>query len=247
MRSGQYNAAKTSAQGISYDAGLRSYMLQVYNYMTAALIITGIVALLAASSETVKSLMYVQKASGQIGMTGIGWLVAFAPIVFVFVLNAGLSKAKASTARMMLWAFAAVMGLSLSSIFLVYTDTSIAKTFFITASVFGAMSLYGYTTKKSLASWGSFLIMGLFGIIIASLVNMFLQSPALDFAVSLIGVVIFVGLTAYDTQRIKSIYAVAEGDTETTTRLALIGALSLYMDFINLFLHLLRFFGDRRQ
>lgn len=248
MRSGKYDTAAARGQTVSYDQGLRSYMLQVYNNMTAALIITGIVALLAASSETIMSMMYLRNAAGQFaGMAPLGWIIAIAPFAFVFAFSFGLYRMQASTARFLLWFYAAIMGLSLSSIFLIYTGGSIAKVFFITASVFGAMSLYGYTTKKDLTGWGSFLMMGLIGVVIASLVNMFLKSSGLDFAVSLLGVVIFTGLTAYDTQRIKSIYYTAGGDVEAISKLAVMGALSLYMDFINLFMQMLRFFGDRRS
>ncbi len=248
MRSGKYDTATAKPQAVVYDEGLRAYMLQVYNYMAGALMITGIVALLAASNDAVMSLMYTRNAVGQYaGMAPLGWLVALAPIAFVFLFSMGLHKMQASTAKVMLWVFAGVMGLSLSSVFLIYTGSSIARVFFITASVFGGMSLYGYTTKKDLSSWGSFLIMGLFGVILASLVNIFLQSSSLQFAVSLIGVLIFTGLTAYDTQRIKSVYYEAVGDVETVSKMAVMGALTLYMDFINLFLQLLQFFGDRRQ
>ena len=192
--------------------------------------------------------MYVRNAAGQFaGMAPLGWVVAIAPIAFVFMFSMGLARMNASMAKVLLWVFAGIMGLSLSSVFLIYTGGSIARVFFISASVFGAMSLYGYTTKKDLTTWGSFLMMGLLGIIIASVVNIFLKSSALEFAVSLIGVVIFVGLTAYDTQRIKGAYYSAGGDSESVSKLAVMGALNLYMDFINLFLHMLRFFGDRRS
>lgn len=246
MESGKY-AATAKEQAVSYDVGLRSYMLQVYNYMTIALAITGIVALFAASSDAVMSVMYMRNEAGQLaGMAPLGWVVAIAPIAFVFMFSLRLHKMQSSTAKLLLWVFAGIMGLSLSSVFLTYTGVSIARVFFITSSVFGAMSLYGYTTKKDLSGWGSFLLMGLFGVIIASVVNIFLRSSALDFAASLIGVIIFIGLTAYDTQRIKSMYYSAAGDGEATSKLAVMGALSLYMDFINLFLQMLRFFGDRR-
>lgn len=247
MKSGKYNAATAKSQAVSYDEGLRKYMLQVYNYMTAALMITGIVALFAASSEAIMALMYLRNEAGQfVGMTPMGWIVALAPLAFVFIFSFGLYKMHSSTAKLMLWVFSAIMGLSLSSLFFVYTGGSIARVFFITASVFGGMSLYGYTTKKDLSGWGSFLIMGVLGLVIASVVNIFLQSSALQFAVSVIGVLIFTGLTAYDTQRIKAMYYSAVGDMEATSKLAVMGALSLYMDFINLFLSMLRLFGDRK-
>jgi uncharacterized protein len=172
------------------------------------------------------------------------WVVALAPLAFVLVLSFGINKLSTGAAQITFWAFAAVMGLSLSSIFLVYTDASIAKVFFISAATFGAMSLYGYTTKRDLTGIGNFLVMGLIGLIIASIVNIFLASSALDFAISAIGVLIFVGLTAYDTQRIKASYDVGYGH-DVLTKGAIMGALSLYLDFINLFLMLLRLFGNR--
>lgn len=248
MESGKYNTAAAKEQSVSYDLGLRSYMLQVYNYMAAALTITGIVSLFAASSSTVMALMYKTNAAGQfIGMAPLGWVVAIAPIAFVFMFSMGLARMNVAFAKLSLWLFAGMMGLSLSSTFLIYTGESITRVFFISASVFAAMSLYGYTTKKDLTGWGSFLMMGLLGVIIASVVNMFLHSPALQFAASLIGVLIFVGLTAYDTQRIKAAYYSVVGDTELVSKMAVMGALNLYMDFINLFLYMLRFFGDRRN
>jgi FtsH-binding integral membrane protein len=172
------------------------------------------------------------------------WVVALSPLAFVLVLSFGINKLSVSTAQIVFWAFAAVMGLSLSSIFLVYTDASIAKVFFITAATFGAMSLWGYTTKRDLTGMGSFLMMGLIGLIIAMVVNIFLQSSMLEFAISAIGVLIFVGLTAYDTQRIKESYSASFG-TDVLAKGAIMGALSLYLDFINLFMMLLRLFGNR--
>ncbi|MBU1176086.1 MAG: Bax inhibitor-1/YccA family protein [Alphaproteobacteria bacterium] len=221
------------------DEGLRSYMLRIYNYMGAGLVITGAVAWFtsqwAMSSEANAELLYASP---------LAWVIMLSPLAFVLVLSFGINKLSAGTAQLLFWAFAAVMGLSLSSIFLVYTGASIAKVFFISAATFGAMSVYGYTTKRDLTGIGNFLIMGLIGLIIAWLVNMFLQSSGLDFAISAIGVLIFVGLTAYDTQKIKESYSAGFG-SEVLAKGAIMGALSLYLDFINLFLMLLRLFGNR--
>jgi FtsH-binding integral membrane protein len=212
-------------------------MLAVYNYMAAALGITGICSYAVASSETLMQMIF---------GTPLAWVFMLAPLIMILFLMPKMMHMSLQNAQVTFWSFAAVMGVSMATIFIAYTSTSIARVFFITASVFGAMSLYGYTTKKDLSSWGSFLIMGLVGVIIASLVNMFLQSPAIYFATSIIGTLIFVGLTAYDTQRIKETYYQVAGHGEMVGKVAIYGALSLYMDFINLFLHLLRFMGDRR-
>ncbi len=214
-------------------------MLRVYNYMGGGLVITGLVAWFtsqwAMSSQANAELLYTSP---------LAWVIMLSPLAFVLVLSFGINKLKASTAQMLFWAFAAVMGLSLSSIFLVYTGASIARVFFISAATFGAMSLYGYTTKRDLTSIGNFLFMGLIGIVIAMVVNMFLASSALDFIISVIGVLIFVGLTAWDTQKIKESYSQSFG-AEVLAKGAIMGALRLYLDFINLFLMLLRLFGNR--
>ena len=212
-------------------------MLRVYNYMASALALTGIVALAASSSPA-----FMQAVFG----SGLSWIVMLAPFALVLVLSFGIHKMSMPAAQAVFWAYAALMGLSLSSIFLVYTGESIARTFFITAGTFGAMSLYGYTTKKDLAGWGSFLFMGLIGLIIASVVNIFLGSTMLQFVISAAGVLIFTGLTAYDTQRIKESYW-EHDDATTAGKKAIFGALQLYLDFINLFIMLLRFFGSSRN
>ncbi len=222
------------------DEGLRSYMLKVYNYMSVGLAITGLVAYffnqwVMSSPATIQAVY---------GGGPLFWLIALSPLAFILVLSFGINKMSAATAQLVFWAFATVMGLSLSSIFVTYTGTSIARVFFITAATFGAMSLYGYTTRRDLTNWGSFLFMGLIGIIIAMLVNIFLQSSALAFAISIIGVLVFVGLTAYDTQKIKEDYYEHDG-AEIMGKKAIMGALRLYLDFINLFLMLLRLFGNR--
>src|ERR687891_1155793 len=210
------------------DEGLRSYMLQVYNYMGLGLAITGVVAFLVAATPA----LYVP-----IFTTPLKWVVMLAPLGFVFFLSAKIQTMSVSAAQITFWLFAAVMGLSLASIFLVFTGASIARVFFITAGTFGAMSLYGYTTKRDLTNWGSFLFMGLIGVIIASLVNIFLASSALQFAISVIGVIVFVGLTAYDTQQIKESYFEYD-DGQIAGKKAIMGALRLYLDFINLFMML---------
>jgi uncharacterized protein len=228
--------ATPSSLGARIGAGLRAHMQRVYGYMAGGLALTGIVAYTAAAFG------FYQSIAG----TPLLWIVMLAPLGFVLALSFGIERMSAGTATVLFWTYAAVMGLSLGSIFLVYTGTSIARVFFITAATFGAMSLYGYTTRTDLSAFGSFLMMGLIGIVIASLVNIFLESSALQFAISIIGVIVFVGLTAYDTQRIKAIYL--ESDTaETAGKKAVLGALSLYLDFINLFMMLLHLFGQRRE
>ena len=217
------------------DEGLRSYMLRVYNYMASGLALTGIVAYAVASTPVLMNAIF---------GTPLLWVVMLAPLGIVFFMSARIQKMSAGAAQATFWIFAVLMGMSLASIFVVYTGTSIARVFFITASVFGAMSIYGYTTKRDLSGWGSFLFMGLIGIIIASIVNWFLASSALEFAISVIGVLVFVGLTAYDTQNIKQMY-VQSDSTAVMSKKAIMGALRLYLDFINLFLMLLRLFGGR--
>jgi len=240
-------AAAAQTQTTTVDAGLRSYFLRIYNLMASGLALTGITALITANSPALMGAFYTANETGQIvGMSGLGWLVALAPIGLVLWMSFGVHRMTAGFAQGVFWAYSVLMGLSLSSIFLMYTGESIARTFFITAGTFGAMSLYGYTTKRDLTGFGSFLFMGLIGIILASLVNLFLQSSGLHFAISLIGVFIFVGLTAYDTQKLKALYYQVSGGGEALAKVAIMGALSLYLDFINMFLMMLRFVGDRR-
>jgi len=238
------------------DQGLRSYLLRVYNYMAVGLVVTGLVAyfVYAAATTTdtanavaqVGSNLYLTSFGAAIYTSALRYVVIFAPLAFVLVLSFGIQRMSAAAAQLAFWAFAAVMGLSLSSIFLTYTGTSIARTFFISAATFGAMSLFGYTTKRDLSGFGSFLLMGLIGIIIASIVNIWLASSALSFGISILGVLIFVGLTAYDTQRIKMGYSASYG-ADVLQKSAIMGALSLYLDFINLFLMLLRLTGSQRS
>ncbi len=220
------------------DEGLRSYMLAVYNYMAIALGITGVVAYAVASSDSLMHLLF---------GTPLAYVVMFAPLVFVWFIMPRAMNMSLSNAQFCFWTFAAIMGISFATIFVAFTGTSIARVFFITAGTFGAMSIYGYTTKKDLSGWGSFLFMGLIGLILASLVNLFLQSSAIYFVTSCIGVIIFVGLTAYDTQRIKdTYYHVAGGHAEMVGKYAIFGALELYLDFVNMFIYLLRLFGERK-
>jgi len=218
------------------DAGLRAHMQRVYGYMAGGLALTGIVAYVAAASGFYQA----------IAATPLIWLVMLAPLGFVLALSFGIQRMSVETAMLLFWLYAAVMGLSLGSIFLVFTGESIAHVFFITAATYGVMSLYGYTTKFDLSRFGSFLMMGLIGIVIASLVNIFVGSSALQFAISIIGVIVFVGLTAYDTQRIKEIYLESDS-ADIAGKKAVLGALSLYLDFINLFMIFLQLFGQRRD
>lgn len=224
------------ADAQSLDMGLRAYMLKIYNYMAIGLALTGVVAMLTASSPTMLNAIF---------GTPLKWVVMFAPLGFVLFLSFRIQAMSAATAQAVFWLYAAAMGLSLSSIFLVYTGASIAKVFFVSAGTFAGMSLYGYTTKRDLSAMGSFLFMGLIGVLLASVVNLFLQSSGLEFVISVLGVLIFVGLTAYDTQKIKSMY-LEEDHQEVASKKAIMGALTLYLDFINLFIYLLRFLGDRR-
>tara|TARA_A100001037_G_scaffold276458_1_gene275760 strand:- start:3 stop:749 length:747 start_codon:yes stop_codon:yes gene_type:complete len=228
------------------DQGLRSYMLKVYNYMGSALLVTGIVALLTFKFAVLSlSPLQFTPLGNSLYSSGLAWVVMLAPLGVVIYMSFGIAKMSASKAQTVFWIFAALMGISLSSIFVVYTETSITRVFFITAGTFGAMSIYGYTTKRDLTKFGSFLIMGLIGIIIASIVNMFMKSPMMYWIISILGVLIFVGLTAYDTQKIKNMY-LASDSGELMGKKAVMGALTLYLDFINLFIMLLRLFGQRR-
>ena len=239
----------STAQTHVIDEGLRAYMLKVYNYMSSGIFLTGVISLLLFK------LSVVMTDDGSItGLTPLGnalynsalmWVVMLAPLGVVLYMSFGIKKMSASKAQMTFWVFAALMGASLSSIFLVYTGASITRVFFITAGTFGAMSIYGYTTKRDLTKLGSFLMMGLIGIIIASIVNIFMKSTMMYFVISIIGVLIFVGLTAYDTQKTKNMY-LASDSGEIIGKTAVMGALTLYLDFINLFIMQHRLFGQRR-
>jgi FtsH-binding integral membrane protein len=238
----QYSPAARAGAGarVGVDEGLRTFMLGIYNNMAMGLAITGLVAYgafrWAVSDPAVAQTLYASP---------LRWVIIFAPLLFVFGLSAAVQRMQPATARLVFLAFSAVMGLSISSIFIVFTGESIARTFFITAASFGALSLWGYTTKRNLTGMGSFLFMGLIGLIIAMVVNIFLASSALQFAISAIGVLIFAGLTAYDTQRLKNTYDFVAHDQTAAGRASIIGALQLYLDFINLFMFLLQFMGNR--
>ena len=251
-RFAQQGAYSGAATGI--DAGLRSYMLGVYNYMAGGVALTGVVAYLIHSmAVTTDSTQAVAKMGNKL-LTPFGqalygsplmWVVALAPLAFVFFLSFRVYKMSVGAAQLSYWLFAAVMGASMSTLLLRYTGQSVAQTFFITATAFGALSLYGYTTKKNLSGWGSFLIMGVVGLILASLVNIFLQSTGMQFAISVLGVLIFAGLTAYDTQSIKDHYYEVAHDSQLAAKSAIMGALNLYLDFINMFQMLLSLIGNR--
>ena len=244
----QRSFTRTADQGV-IDEGLRAYMLKVYNYMTTGLLITGLIAYFFGKASIVTN------SNGELlGVTSLGnmlfnsplmWVVALAPLGMMFFFTYRINRMSLSTAQITFWVFATLMGLSMASLFIVYTGASITRVFFICSATFAAMSLYGYTTKRDLTALGGFLMMGVIGLIIANIVNWFLQSPALYYAASFIGVLIFVGLTAYDTQKIKNMYY--EGDSDNLSgKKAIMGALTLYMDFILLFIYLLRIFGQRR-
>lgn len=245
----RYYAPGASATAASVDAGLRSYMLRVYNWMTSGLLLTGIVAYAVAHTSLI-NLFYpmVQTATGLHRTQGpLAFVAMLAPLAFVLVLSFGVNRLSKTAVQAIFWAFCAAMGASLTSIFLAYSGESIVRTFFITAGTFGAMSLWGYSTKRDLTGMGSFLMMGLFGIILASLVNMFVGSSGLQFIISIVGVLVFTGLTAYDTQRIKTSYSqlAYSGGTDEAGKRSVYDALSLYLNFINLFMLLLQLTGNR--
>jgi FtsH-binding integral membrane protein len=229
--------ASRGAQAVEgIDQGLRTYLNRVYMFMAFGLILTGGASYTVANIPEMMHLVF---------GTGLRWFFIFAPLGLVFFLSYRINSLKYSTAQALFWIYSGMVGISLAAIFLMYTGTSIARVFFITASMFGGMSLYGYTTRRDLSGMGSFMFMGLIGIIIASVINMFMQSSAMQFIISLIAVVVFTGLTAYDTQAIKLMYYEGDGE-EVMGKKALMGALRLYLDFLNLFLALLQLFGDRR-
>ena len=227
----------------SVDEGLRNYMLKVYNFMAGGLCLTALSAWLVLNTPLINVFFSVTPQG--VGLSGFGWLALIAPLILVFAFGWVVNSGTSSQVKLLFWAYAAINGIGFTPIFLLYTQSSLVRVFLITAGAFGALSLYGYSTKRDLSGMGSFLIMGLFGLIIASIVNIFLKSSGLDWALSLIGVGIFSALTAYDSQKIRSMYMSADGE-ELVAKKALAGALSLYLDFINLFLYLLRFLGDRR-
>ena len=240
---------EATKETVVMDEGLRAYMLKVYNYMATGVLLTGIIALisfqLSAETNSLGKIVDYTAFGKTIFFSGWRWVIMLAPLGIVFYMSFGINKMSAAKAQTVFWVFASLMGLSLSWILMVYTNTSVARVFLITSATFGAMSIYGYTTKRDLTKLGSFLMMGLIGIIIASLVNIFLKSTMMYFIISILGVLIFVGLTAYDTQKIKNMYAATDSG-ELMGKKAVMGALTLYLDFINLFIMLLRLFGQRR-
>lgn len=231
------------------DTGLRAHMLRVYNYMVGALALTGSVAWLVANTPALLNMFFRTVATGNgyaISPTMLGWVVMLAPIGLVLLLSFRIMQMSQTAAQTTFWVYSALTGASLASILIVYTGASVAMTFFVTAATFGTMSLWGYTTKRDLTGMGHFLFMGLIGILLASLANFFFKSPAINFVVSVLGVLIFTGLTAWDTQKIKNTYYAVGGDTAVAGKAAIMGALALYLDFLNIFLFLLRFMGNRR-
>lgn len=227
------------------NQGLKAYMLRVYQLMAGGLAVSGLAAWIGSSPTFFKLLYHINMAEQTISLSFLGWIVLLAPLALVFMFSSAVANLNSAKAQTIFWIFSVLMGLSISSIFIIYATTSIAKVFLITAGTFAAMSIWGYTTKRDLTGVGSFLTMGLFGLILATLANLLMKSPALDYAISIIGVIVFVGLTAFDTQKIRMMYQ--EDDNENVQKSkAISGALSLYLDFINLFLMLLRLMGDRR-
>ena len=239
-------AATVGVPRAARDAGLRSYMLSVYNYMASGVLLTGIVAMLFANSSLINLIASVDPATGRVVATPLFYIALFAPLAIIFAYRFALQRMTATMAQTLFWVYAGLVGVQMSSLFLLYTGVSIAQTFFAVAAAFMGLSLWGYTTKRDLSGMGQFLIMGVVGIFVALLINLFLRSPAMDLAISAIGVLVFAGLTAYDTQKIKSIYFAVAGHGDVMTKTAVMGALNLYLDFINMFLFLLRFMGNRR-
>ena len=239
-------SSTTTATGVAVDAGLRAHMLRVYNYMASAVLLTGIIAVLIGKTDMVYSLISYNALTGHIGMSPLGWIVTFAPLGVVLWLSFGINRISTGTAQFLFWAYATLLGASLSTIFLVYTDGSIALTFFATAAAFASLSLYGYTTKRDLSAMGTFLLMGLVGLIVASIVNIFWMNETFSLVIAAIGVLVFAGLTAYDTQKVKSLYFQVAG-SDMIGKAAIMGALTLYLDFINMFIFLLRFLGNSRN
>lgn len=242
-----YTKTYTGTARKEFDQGLREYMLKIYNYMTMALVVTGVAAFATMSFEPLTRLMFEFSPSGQImGNTGFGLLIMLSPLAIAFYFFWGIGTMDIAKAKTLLWVYSALTGMSLASLGFIYTGESIARTFFVCAGTFAGTSIYGYTTQRDLTSIGSFLVMGLIGLIVASLANMFFQSAAVYFVTSVIGVGIFIGLIAWDTQKLKQIYYTTGGG-EMGARMAVLGAFTLYLDFINLFIYLLRFLGVRRN
>ncbi len=243
---GTFNRAGTVADQAAFDVGLRAHMLRVYNYMASGLALSGIVAFALFSSPELASLFFQVQAGRVLGLNMLGWIAIFAPLGLLLLVGFRAAQMSVTGVQAVYWAVTALMGVSLSLLLFRYTGASVARTFFVTAAAFGALSLYGYTTKRDLSAWGKFLFMGLIGIILAGLVNMFFPSGMMSFIISVAGVLIFSALIAYDTQRIKEQYAEAWG-TEMAEKVAIFGALSLYLDFVNLFQFLMAFMGQERE
>lgn len=243
-RTYMYRTAQAASAG-AVDAGLRSYMLRVYNYMASGVALTGIVSW-AVTYTSLNDLFFTQDPFGRMHPGALAWVAMIASVGLVFALSAAVSRMQASTAQALFWAYAGLNGIWLAAVFQAYTGASVVRVFFITASAFAGLSLYGYTTRRNLDAMGSFMVMGLIGLVVASIVNLFLMSPAIYWISSVAGVLIFSGLTAWDTQKIRDSYWIADGG-DVAAKKAVLGALTLYLDFINLFLLMLRFFGDRRN
>jgi FtsH-binding integral membrane protein len=232
---------------VTVDDGLRAYLIKVYNYMALALVVTGAIAFFSSQSEAFLNAMYVMQGGNVIGMKPLAWIILFTPLALVIFLSFSMATMSLALVQFSYWLYATLVGMSFSILFLTFTGESIARVFFITAATFGGISLYGYTTKRDLTGLGSFLMMGLIGLIIASLVNLFLRSSGMQFVLSIVGVLIFIGLTAYDTQKLKVLYYQAVEGGELEGKLIVFAALTLYLDFINVFLNLLNLFGKRRR
>jgi len=240
-----YAQSQPRAEAAQYDEGLRRYMLGVYNYMASGVLLTGIVAWLVANLDPVKAIFFNQVAPGAYAPNLLTWIVMFGTLGMVFFLSFRVHRIKPATAQALFWLYAGLNGVWLSAILMAYTGESVARTFFIATGMFAALSLWGYTTKRNLSGLGTFLFMGLIGLIVAMVVNIFLQSSTMQFVISGAGILIFAGLTAYDTQKIKETYYAVAGDAAMAARASVMGALALYLDFINLFIMLLQFFGNR--
>jgi len=227
-----------------YDEGLRSYMLSIYNYMASGVLLTGIVALVVATNDALMSLFFAQNATGAVGPTILGWVAMLSPLAMILVMNFGVNRLSETSLKACFFGFAALMGISMSTIFIRYTGASIAQPFFVTAAAYGALSLYGDTTKRDLSAMGKFLMMGLIGLLVAMIANIFIGSSPLQLGINILGVLIFAGLTAYDTQRLKALYYEVQGSA-FIGKSAVLGALTLYLNFINMFQFLLSFMGNR--
>ena len=239
------NARPKAGVDAGYDEGLRSYMLSIYNYMASGVLLTGAVALLVSSNPALLAVFFSQNPdTGRVGPTILGWVAMLSPLALIMVMNFGINKLSEGQLKACFWVFAGLMGVSMSMIFLQYTGTSIAQTFFVTAAGYGALSLYGYSTKRDLSAMGKFLIMGLIGLLVAMLANFFFKSGPLQFGINIVGVLIFAGLIAYDTQRLKNLYFQVQG-SDMMGKSAIMGALTLYLNFINLFQFMLSFMGNR--